>query len=515
MTDLAVFPKWQLTIIYLCRFAEPVTFSVHLPFIYFLVRDFHVAKDDAQIGFYVGLLTSLFGVAQFVSAIPWGLISDRFGRKPVIMIGLTSTTLSMFLFGFSKSYAFAITIKFLSGLMDGNIGVIKSMIQENTMHCTQEQRARAFSFLQVTFGAGSVVGVMIGGLLYDPIATFPGLFEYNERLRYFVMIYPAFLPCFASACISSIGLLFGAVFLKETLIVTPAIDQEQNETTPLLNSTNKMNTRYQNSPSTYEANDTITSHPNSFTNMASKLKKSLTESVLLICSTYGMIAFQNVFYDTLFIIWSPALIDQGGIGLTFIQMSLILTISGVVTLVTQLVFFHKLVYYFGTLKLLHWTLLISIVVFSTQGFTRLLYYLPIDVTNTIMLADGNGAVASLGWIVWSAAATEMVVKTICQTIMMTSSVMLINDSAPTLDSLGTINGFSLCIAALTRAAGPALCGFIWSSTNSGTNIPSFMQPYIVWIILSFVGIGTFILYQQFRQKISSTRSNTTATSNSE
>lgn len=200
----------------------------------------------------------------------------------------------------------------------------------------------------------------------------------------------------------------------------------------------------------------------------------------------------------LFTIWSSASIEQGGIGLTFIQMSLILMISGVVTLVVQLAFFHRLVYYFGTLTLVHWTLLISIVVFSTQGLTRLLYHLPMNTTNATTRAGDE--YSTLGWIVWTATMIEMVIKTVCQTVLMTSSVMLINDSAPTADSLGTINGFSLCISALTRAAGPALCGFIWAIAISGTNIPSFVQPYIDWTVLSFAGIGSFILYLQFRQK---------------
>ncbi|KAI8338925.1 major facilitator superfamily domain-containing protein [Chlamydoabsidia padenii] len=432
-----------------------------------MVRDLQVADQESQVGYYVGLLTSVFSAAQFMSAIPWGLLSDRFGRKPIVMIGLSSTTISMLLFGLSPSYAFALTVKFVSGLMDGNIGILKSMIQEITINCTQEQRARAFSFLQITFGLGTTVGVFIGGSLYNPVGMFPGLFEHHDLLKQFLMDHPAFLPCLASALISSIGWLLGALFLKETLMVSssPALDEEQDETTPLLIPTTTQqyqpppttSTSYSSLPGQHRSDDSHSQHVSSIA-ILSKLKKSLTGPVVYICLTYGMVAFQNTFYDTLFVIWSPSDIDQGGIGLEFFQTALILTISGIVTLVTQLIFFHRLVHHFGTLTLYHWTLIISIIVFFVQGFTRLIYYLPIENTEIDRASTGGVIV----WIVWSVAMMTTVVKTVCQTILMTSSVMLTNDAAPTFDSLGTINGFSMCVAALTRALGPVVCGLIWS-----------------------------------------------------
>ncbi|SAM03666.1 hypothetical protein [Absidia glauca] len=449
MTDSAPYLKWQLAIIYACRFA--------------MVRDLNVADDESQVGYYVGLLTSVFSAAQFISAIPWGLLSDRFGRKPIILIGLSSTTISMLLFGLSSSFAFAITVKFVSGLM-------------------------------ITFGLGTTVGVFIGGSLYNPVGMFPRLFDHHDNLKLFLTHYPAFLPCFVAAIISAIGWLLGLLFLKETLVApTPHLDHEQDhETAPLLDTTPKhqSSATYSTLPDQRQSSNAESRLVPSV-DIYSKLKKSLTGPVVFICLTYGMVAFQNVFYDTLFVIWSPSDIDQGGIGLAFFQTALILTISGIVTLVTQLIFFHHLVRYFGTLTLYHWTLLISTMVFFTQGFVRLIYDLPLG-----HALNPNSSVVV--WVVWSVAMLEMVVKTICQTILMTSSVMLTNDAAPTFDSLGTINGFALCVAALTRALGPVLCGLIWSLSISGTIVPILLRPYITWWSLSLVSVGTFLLFQRFK-----------------
>ncbi|KAI8089423.1 major facilitator superfamily domain-containing protein [Halteromyces radiatus] len=500
MTEL---PKWQLTLVFLCRFAEPVSFSVHLPFIYFMVRDFHVTEVEADLGYYIGLLTTAFGIAQFISAIPWGLLSDRIGRKPVIMIGLTSTIVSMVLFGLSPSYAFALTLKIICGLMDGNIGILKSMIQEMTTTCSEEQRARAFSFLQVTFGIGTSVGVMLGGFLYNPVVLFPDLFEDYQWIKHFLLVNPAFLPCFVASCISLVGLILAAFFLEETLVITkkPLKDQE---TTPLLSQlTSSKPGSNSNDYSTFEttassslATTTTVGIGSPWIDISKKMKKTLTQSVLLICATYGLIAFQNVFYDALFIVWSVYDYQQGGIGLNNSQMALILAASGLITLVTQLVFFHKLVRYFGTLRILYWSLLLSIVVFFGQGFTRLLYYLPINIT----MIGSDDSSSKLTWIVWCVTLAEMAIKTVCQTVMMTSSVMLINNVAPTADSLGTINGFSLCVSSLMRAIGPTISGIIWSISLTNPSIPSSIRPYMIWCILSIIALGTFMLFRQFKHQ---------------
>lgn len=198
------------------------------------------------------------------------------------------------------------------------------MIQEITVHCTQEQRARAFSFLQITFGLGTTVGVFIGGKgrlsksevnkriltfgdsccigsLYNPVGMFPRLFDDHDNLKLFLIRYPAFLPCFIAALISAIGWVLGLLFLKETLVVVPSpLDHEQDhETTPLLNSTSKQ----PSSPSSsilpgQRRSSNAESRLVPSTDILSKLKKSLTGPVVFICLTYGMVAFQNVFYDS-------------------------------------------------------------------------------------------------------------------------------------------------------------------------------------------------------------------------
>lgn len=122
----------QFAILLGIRFIEPISFSLLMPFVYFMVRDFHVTEDSDQISFYAGLVASAFAVAECLSGMPWGILSDRIGRKPVLMLGMAGTMVSMLLFGVSQSLAWAIVSRFMAGLLSGNVGVMKSMVTEIT-----------------------------------------------------------------------------------------------------------------------------------------------------------------------------------------------------------------------------------------------------------------------------------------------------------------------------------------------------------------------------------------------
>ena len=89
------------------------------PYAYFMVEDFHIAKDPSGISMYVGMVTSSFAFAECISGIFWGRLSDRIGRKKVLLGGLFGTGLSMILFGFASSLPMALVARALGGLLNG------------------------------------------------------------------------------------------------------------------------------------------------------------------------------------------------------------------------------------------------------------------------------------------------------------------------------------------------------------------------------------------------------------
>lgn len=101
-----------------------------------MVRDFHIAKEE-DIGYYIGFITASFALSQlltgkserrcvdgrttnldkFLIGIHWGILSDRIGRRPVILCGMIGTIISITLFGLSKSYIWALLSRSLCGLL--------------------------------------------------------------------------------------------------------------------------------------------------------------------------------------------------------------------------------------------------------------------------------------------------------------------------------------------------------------------------------------------------------------
>ncbi|KAL8700348.1 MAG: hypothetical protein Q9224_001004 [Gallowayella concinna] len=115
----APFPYQQLFILALCRICEPIAFMSIFPYIYFMIKSFHITDNEDQIGLYAGLVTSAFAFAEFSTGVFWGRLSDRIGRKPVLMTGLIGTLISMIVFGFASSLPIALLARALGGALNG------------------------------------------------------------------------------------------------------------------------------------------------------------------------------------------------------------------------------------------------------------------------------------------------------------------------------------------------------------------------------------------------------------
>jgi MFS family permease len=103
----------------LCRICEPIAFMSIFPYIYFMIESFNITTDKTQISVYAGMVTSAFTIAEFSTGVLWGKLSDRVGRKPVLLTGLAGTGLSMVIFGFAPSLPVALLARALGGLLNG------------------------------------------------------------------------------------------------------------------------------------------------------------------------------------------------------------------------------------------------------------------------------------------------------------------------------------------------------------------------------------------------------------
>lgn len=111
------------------RLAEPIALTSVFPYAWQLVKRFKVgSEEDAST--YSGLLISSFALAEAVMGMYWGGLSDRIGRKPILLVGCFGTMISMLILGFSSNIWVALFGRLFGGALNGNIGVIQTMVAE-------------------------------------------------------------------------------------------------------------------------------------------------------------------------------------------------------------------------------------------------------------------------------------------------------------------------------------------------------------------------------------------------
>lgn len=89
------------------------------PYVWHMVKSFNITDNDDKISFYAGMVTSSFTFAEFSTGFLWGRLSDKIGRKPVLLIGLAGTGLSVVVFGFAPNLPIALLARALGGLLNG------------------------------------------------------------------------------------------------------------------------------------------------------------------------------------------------------------------------------------------------------------------------------------------------------------------------------------------------------------------------------------------------------------
>ncbi|UZJ52847.1 hypothetical protein CBS101457_002167 [Exobasidium rhododendri] len=241
-------PWKQLIVVLLMRLAEPISFSLIFPFIGDMLWDLGATDNRGDIGMYAGIVESIFAAVQTVTVLQWGRASDKFGRKPILINGLIGASISTILLGLSTSLPMLILARSLSGALNGNVAIFKSVVGEMT---DRTNAARAFSFLPLIWALGVTVGPLLGegGYLSQPSKKYPFLFSTREdgllALNGLWERYPYFLPCVVSATITWCSIMLGIFFLEETLpskvVQTPSSvggKKKATEQTALLSASN-------------------------------------------------------------------------------------------------------------------------------------------------------------------------------------------------------------------------------------------------------------------------------------
>lgn len=135
------------------------------------------AKSLGQGGLIVGVLVSSFAVAQLITAPMWGRLSDAYGRRPALLVGLGASAIAYVIFGFALQLPHPLFFLFLSRLVQGAGGGTVSVIQAYVADATEpEERAKALGWLSAATNAGVAIGPVLGSLTHAWGPQGPGLF---------------------------------------------------------------------------------------------------------------------------------------------------------------------------------------------------------------------------------------------------------------------------------------------------------------------------------------------------
>ena len=148
--------KASLAVLFLTVFIDLIGFGMVIPFLSFYAREYGAS------GIKVGAVVGIYSIMQFFFAPVWGRLSDRVGRRPVILISLTASCTGYLLFAFTHSLTVLFASRVIAGIGGANIGTAQAYIADTT---SPENRAKGMGLIGAAFGLGFILGPPMSGIL--------------------------------------------------------------------------------------------------------------------------------------------------------------------------------------------------------------------------------------------------------------------------------------------------------------------------------------------------------------
>jgi DHA1 family tetracycline resistance protein-like MFS transporter len=146
----------SLLVLFLTVFIDLIGFGMVIPFLSFYAREYGAS------GIAVGAVVGVYSIMQFFFAPVWGGMSDRVGRRPVILVSLAASFGGYLLFAFSRSFATLLLSRLVAGAGGASIGTAQAYIADTT---TSENRAKGMGLIGAAFGMGFILGPPLSGIL--------------------------------------------------------------------------------------------------------------------------------------------------------------------------------------------------------------------------------------------------------------------------------------------------------------------------------------------------------------
>ncbi|KAK8051398.1 hypothetical protein PG993_002783 [Apiospora rasikravindrae] len=449
------FPTRQLFLLGIVRLAEPIALTSIFPYAWSLIKQFQVGKES-DASFYAGLLISAFSLTEAMMGMFWGSLSDRIGRKPVLLLGCAGTTASLLMVGFAQNFWFALAARALGGMLNGNIGVIQTMVAEIVTR--KEHEPRAYSIMPFVWCIGTIIGPSIGGIFAEPHKSFPNVFGKNSLFTKF----PYLLPNVICAVLLLSSIIMAYFLLDETHPdMAPRVTGDQtyvSEETPLFETSDSIKQPpFDIRSETYGTIRRSIEHQRE-TPCVKKTQKHkqpsiFTKPVMALICALSLFTYHSMTYDHLLPIYfeddkAPdlqissfnPLQSGGGLGLSMQNVGVILAFNGAMALFVQVVIFPIAASYIGVYKL----------------------FITVTVLHPIVYAVMPMLVHVPESLLYPAIYCCLAIRNVLSIILYPILLILIKEVTPCSSVLGKINGFAASAGAACRMIAPPVAGYLYT-----------------------------------------------------